>query len=333
MIYFKAKLPIGVENIRHHLENVDDVPLHVPLFTDVSINNEADISIQIVPVWHQNCFVKTYHSTKFDCSELPFVNSAGSCPSLNSTILQISSALNCIDSILIFMPGCWDRIEQGIIQVYHDKFNNNKSRKLMRNIEICLVYYCICHFIIITTIIISGIFNAPFPLNYSQILIHSLYEIPLLTISHAFNRCDQWTFTAVPKKKNNSNPDFKYIFIVVFIVVIIPTSLILIIGVNQFTYYIYCTQQQNIKCNYFFYSNWMFKIFTLFLSSVRISLQETKFTNIFYLFYNIIIIVVWIMALIGIFEVLKIKFVKRYRLQIKRERLKFETKLGLNSPL
>lgn len=30
----KARLPRGVENIRDHIENVDDVPLHVSLFAE-----------------------------------------------------------------------------------------------------------------------------------------------------------------------------------------------------------------------------------------------------------------------------------------------------------
>lgn len=30
----KAQLPRGVENIRNHLEKVDDVPLHVSLFAE-----------------------------------------------------------------------------------------------------------------------------------------------------------------------------------------------------------------------------------------------------------------------------------------------------------
>lgn len=34
--YSKARLPKGVGNIRHHIENVDNVPLHVSLFTDCS---------------------------------------------------------------------------------------------------------------------------------------------------------------------------------------------------------------------------------------------------------------------------------------------------------
>lgn len=33
---FKAKLPRGIENIQPHLENVDNVPLLVSLFTDCS---------------------------------------------------------------------------------------------------------------------------------------------------------------------------------------------------------------------------------------------------------------------------------------------------------
>lgn len=34
--YFQAKLPRGIQNIRPHLENVDNVPLLVSLFTDCS---------------------------------------------------------------------------------------------------------------------------------------------------------------------------------------------------------------------------------------------------------------------------------------------------------
>lgn len=32
----KARLPRGVENIRDHIEHVDDVPLHVSLFAECS---------------------------------------------------------------------------------------------------------------------------------------------------------------------------------------------------------------------------------------------------------------------------------------------------------
>jgi magnesium-transporting ATPase (P-type) len=32
----KARLPRGVDNIRGHIENVDDVPLHVSLFAECS---------------------------------------------------------------------------------------------------------------------------------------------------------------------------------------------------------------------------------------------------------------------------------------------------------
>lgn len=35
-LLFQAKLPRGIQNIRPHLENVDNVPLLVSLFTDCS---------------------------------------------------------------------------------------------------------------------------------------------------------------------------------------------------------------------------------------------------------------------------------------------------------
>ena len=38
----KARLPRGIENIRSHIENVDDIPLHVPLFAECSSSDLAE---------------------------------------------------------------------------------------------------------------------------------------------------------------------------------------------------------------------------------------------------------------------------------------------------
>lgn len=40
---FQAKLPRGIENIRPHLENIDNVPLLVSLFTDCSANATCEM--------------------------------------------------------------------------------------------------------------------------------------------------------------------------------------------------------------------------------------------------------------------------------------------------
>lgn len=39
----QAKLPIGIKNIRPHLENVDNVPLLVSLFTDCSAEATSEM--------------------------------------------------------------------------------------------------------------------------------------------------------------------------------------------------------------------------------------------------------------------------------------------------
>ena len=39
----KAQLPRGIEDIRRHLKNVDDIPLHVSLFAEATPNTSKDM--------------------------------------------------------------------------------------------------------------------------------------------------------------------------------------------------------------------------------------------------------------------------------------------------
>ena len=51
---FQAKLPRGIENILSHIENVDNVPLQVPLFTDCNIEcKQWFVSALIINVYYQ----------------------------------------------------------------------------------------------------------------------------------------------------------------------------------------------------------------------------------------------------------------------------------------
>ena len=40
LMYLQANLPKGIENIRPHLENIDNVPLLVSLFTDCTAESK-----------------------------------------------------------------------------------------------------------------------------------------------------------------------------------------------------------------------------------------------------------------------------------------------------
>lgn len=43
--FSQAKLPRGIQNIRPHLDSVDNVPLLVPLFTDCSPSGKYQSSL------------------------------------------------------------------------------------------------------------------------------------------------------------------------------------------------------------------------------------------------------------------------------------------------
>lgn len=46
----KSKMPRGVENVRPHLENVDDIPLRLPLFA----NADADSVTEMLKIFQEN---------------------------------------------------------------------------------------------------------------------------------------------------------------------------------------------------------------------------------------------------------------------------------------
>ena len=62
-MFLKVRLPKGINNIREHINDVDDVPLHVSLFTDCT-KDSINLMLEILKEYGEIvCCFGSSHST------------------------------------------------------------------------------------------------------------------------------------------------------------------------------------------------------------------------------------------------------------------------------
>ncbi|XP_064414923.1 transmembrane protein 94-like [Latimeria chalumnae] len=186
----RAKLPKGIENIRPHLENIDNVPLLVPLFTDctpettcemvkimqeygevvcclgsaLNIQNNAiflqsDISISLDPLFPSNCWNPTEKSTH--------------------TQLHSTTPLN-LSSILGSLP-CSIHLcnydNSSIIQLI------KQARHTTSGIRKCFLFLLQCQLFLVMIQVLACLVQLPPPLGTTDVLCLSCIYFPLVSVS------------------------------------------------------------------------------------------------------------------------------------------------------
>ncbi|XP_075252161.1 uncharacterized protein LOC142344422 isoform X4 [Convolutriloba macropyga] len=232
----RAKLPRGVENIRPHLEHVDNVPLLVPLFTDctpeatkemmtimqensevvcvygsslnvtnIDIFLQADVSIGVMPYVPQPCVRQPVCFEPFlpdgrHLSPLGLASALGSLPCSLQTLRNVS-----------------------LTNIFHS------ASRLSENLKTALLFLLSCHLALILTQVLSAVCFQPPPFSGSLILWLVGFILPLLATSLLANPiCDnslQWT-TASKNFKKILKTDVRD-FITVFAMRFLPTCILL----------------------------------------------------------------------------------------------------------
>ncbi|GAB6020787.1 hypothetical protein CHUAL_003446 [Chamberlinius hualienensis] len=185
----RAKLPKGIENIRPHLQNIDNVPLLVSLFTDctpdvtkemikimqeygevvccmgssaclynIDLFIQANTSIAIEPQYPQLCLRNPVHESSYSGFPLPF---------------EVSHRL-------ISLPCSLDYYQNDPVNIYHLVIEARHFTMSMRN---CFYFYLSCSLSLSVMILLSSAFLLPPPLTLSQILFFVLFTIPILSLS------------------------------------------------------------------------------------------------------------------------------------------------------
>lgn len=209
VLHFQAKLPRGIENIRPHIKQIDNVPLLVSLFTDctpsviremlqimqefgevvcvmcssanadnMGICLQADASIAIEPLYPQVCQRESVYKT------------CGSSPSP----IDLSRALNSISCPLSFRREDPFPIYQLIMTARH----------FMLSIWNMMQFWLCCCMTLTLIQFLCIILMLPPIFRTSQVLWLCLLVIPVLSISLMGQKTNE-TVMKKPQGKNHSN--------------------------------------------------------------------------------------------------------------------------------
>nr|XP_015215729.1 PREDICTED: uncharacterized protein KIAA0195-like isoform X1 [Lepisosteus oculatus] len=213
----RAKLPKGIENVRPHLEKIDNVPLLVPLFTDCTpqtmcemvqvmqeygevvcclgssqnINNNAvflqsDISIALEPLLPSCCW------SDYDTSTPPTSRGPPASKSAPLSPAQLAGAL-CGLPCTIHL-GSQDNTT--IIRLI-----KQKARHTTSGIRKCFLFLLQCQLSLVLIQILACVFQLPPPLGTNDVLLLSCFYFPLLSVSLLGKPSDS-SIMKVPTGKN-----------------------------------------------------------------------------------------------------------------------------------
>ncbi|XP_058637971.1 transmembrane protein 94-like [Onychostoma macrolepis] len=206
----RAKLPKGIENVRPHLENIDNVPLLVPLFTDCTSQTECEMV----------CIMQEYGEV---------VCCLGSSQNINNNEIFLQSDISIALDPLV-PTCCWSNSDAAdaalntsdslsVIQLssaicglactvqFNQQDNNTvirlikQARHTTAGIRKCFLFLLQCQLFLVLIQILACVCQLPPPLGTSDVLFLSCFYFPLLSVSLLGKPSDN-SIMKVPTGKN-----------------------------------------------------------------------------------------------------------------------------------
>ncbi|XP_019854507.1 PREDICTED: transmembrane protein 94-like [Amphimedon queenslandica] len=256
--YIKAKLPKGVENVRSHLKNVDNVPLLVPLFTDcspdaveemfkimqengevvlcignaavvdnLSLFKHADIGLSILPAGSD--------LKEFDCSMHPNANDDSDA----SSPMRIAASLNSMTCELQIQRNADVSLHATII----------KARHWLGSIQKCLLFACGASIASSCFLVLSVLLFLPLPLSSSHMFWFLLFNVPVVSLSLLFNKMDNEMEMLMPDRTVPAGIKDIQQFVVYFVITYFPAAVVSLLLFNLSLDGL-CHAQSGFTCNF-----------------------------------------------------------------------------------
>lgn len=242
--YILAKLPKGIENIRPHLENVDNVPLLVPLFTDCSPSAVREM----IQIMQENGEVVLILGNSWVRENIPIFSQADFGLSLDPTSddSQLTCCCKCPSSTASSRTHMentgWPSPLQvaSLLNSYHSRLHFQRDADVMLRVVICdsrhllgcikrsLLYGLGCVLTVGMLLVLATLFFLPPPLSGSHTFWLILFTIPLMTLSLLSTRSSPDIKKRMPDRKKKVWND-KWIFTVYFCVAFLPSSVVCLI--------------------------------------------------------------------------------------------------------
>jgi len=228
--YTRAKLPKGIELIRSHIKNTDNVPLLVPLFTDciapsvaemmLIMQENAEVVVCIGNSWNVDN-ISIFTQANMSIAVEPVDNSAPVSPTCNSppTQLQAASKLNSIPCDLKIMRNSDADILSLIIH----------SRHLLSCIRHSLLFGLGSSLLISCLLITCRLFFLPPALSGGHVFWFLLFVLPALSLSMLLSSPNEEELKTKMIDKNNKFWIVQWRYASYFVCSFLTTSLVCVL--------------------------------------------------------------------------------------------------------
>ncbi|KAL4241053.1 hypothetical protein ACF0H5_001831 [Mactra antiquata] len=254
----RAKLPRGIENIRPHLENIDNVPLLVNLFTDCT----PETTCEMFRIMQENGEVVLCVGSSINMQNIPLFLQADCSLALEAfypqmcvkqqapgllwdkdveTPLQLASSLLCVMSPIMIS-------KDDNISLIHLIAEARSQLMSMRN---CFYFMMCCSLSVTLAQVMASILLLPPILQAQHTMWLSLVIIPLLGLTMMGNPVDARVMSlATRKNSNHITSEMILQFIVYYVMRFIPPVLVAM-ACYCFTLHSYCqtTSSNNVTAS------------------------------------------------------------------------------------
>ena len=248
MSYNRARLPKGIDQVRPHLERVDNVPLLVPLFTDCTtdtiremiaiLQENREIVLCLGNAWNRENLT-IFAQADMSLSLVPEPVDTSSCTSVTETCalststssqntssmgvakgwptpLEMASYLNSTTCQLSFHRDADVRLLSLI----------SESRHILNSIRLGLTFG-LCSMLLLTSVmLLATLFFLPPPLSGSHLFWFTLLLIPLLTLTFLSTRADPRINSQMPNRKKKMIWNNRWFLLLNFILTFFASAVI-----------------------------------------------------------------------------------------------------------
>ena len=282
----RAKLPRGIMNIRPHLENVDNVPLLVPLFTDstpqaaremisimqengeivccigsclnvdnLEIFNQADVGVALQPSFPQVCLKEVprkrdseNYSVADDSSQTNLLKSENN----DSSSIEEDEVTPLTVSSALNGISCSLSFQRD----YNIKFVAllKEARRLCFGLRICFTFMLSCQLTLCLVMLTASLFMLPPPLTGLHLLWFTCVLVPVLSISLVNADNDSQLMTTLTAKNDKNFKGYNSSFLRFHGLAFMPSVLVCNLLILPLTLMSFCerfTISASEKCHYF----------------------------------------------------------------------------------
>lgn len=225
MSHIRAKLPVGIKNIRPHIEMVDNVPLLVSLFTNCNaetitemiqiMQENSEVVLCLGNAWnHKNVGIFSQADISLSLVpqhvDLPKCTMTETCALSSSNSSQNASSIHLHDKLWPSPLELASYLNSASCQLCFGRDNDvsllslvTESRRILSSVRLGLLFGLGASVSLSFMMLLSSIFFLPPPLNGGHLLWLLIFIIPFITISFLSVPLDPKVRTLMPDKKKD----------------------------------------------------------------------------------------------------------------------------------